>query len=264
MPVAKTFESAKLLRYFWTQKKKYQPSYSLRSLSRDLKLSQSYVSEIFSGKKIPSAEKIKKITKLLGMDAFARKSYEESFFKDLFPIEKESSQSKSNKWKAATSGDGTILRQWFYVVVLDLIDCKDFINDPQWIAKRIGIKTPEAIEALNWLKTNKFIAKKGGELSRTEKKIRFHTTRSIAEVRLHHKQMMELAIVELTQKVDKESFDRRLITGITFSCNPHKLDSAKEKLLDAIYSVANELMDDDCSDVYQLNLQLFPHTNSAK
>jgi uncharacterized protein (TIGR02147 family) len=252
------FESSKVLRFFFEQKKKSQPNYSLRALSRDLGMSQSYVSEVFSGKKIPSADKISNLVRALGMDAIGKKHYEESFFNDLFP----NSEAKppTTSWKATGSADGSLLRKWYYLVILDFVDCKGFRSDPDWIARRLGIKTSQATEAIEWLAQNKYLHLKNGQLLRTQKKIFFSTAKSLPDFRAYHKQMIELAALELSQKKDRASFERRLISGISFTCNPRKLEQAKKKLLSAIYAVADDLMEGECTEVYQINLQLFPHT----
>jgi hypothetical protein len=54
-----------------------------------------------------------------------------------------------------------------------------------------------------------------------------------------------------------ESFERRLITGISIAANPENLDRARDILLAALHEVASVLSEGECTELYHLNAQLF-------
>lgn len=72
--------------------------------------------------------------------------------------------------------------------------------------------------------------------------------------------MMKKAQEELMKKHSDIDFEKRLMTGITFTASPEKIRDVKKKLSDALHEIANDLIDDNGTEVYQLAAQLFPLT----
>ena len=63
---------------------------------------------------------------------------------------------------------------------------------------------------------------------------------------------------------DDQAFKRRLITSVSFSMNPEKLTKGKERIMELIYEIADILSEGACTEIYQLNVQLYPLTNEIK
>lgn len=138
--------------------------------------------------------------------------------------------------------------------------CEDFQSDTHWIARRLGILKGDVDEALNVLNKLDLIEQSTNGWVKKSKKIRFPTVRSQAEIRNFHRQMIEQALKELNCKTTSQDFERRMISGITFSCNPKKIKKIKQKLNLLIHEIANSAMEGSCTEVYQINLQFFPLT----
>src|SRR3954470_23373973 len=79
------------------------PQYSLRAFAKALKLDQSLLSKILSGKRVPSAKLVNQISPLIGFGPLPMKTdKEKSFFKlseDMF----------------------TVLSEWYHFAILTLI-----------------------------------------------------------------------------------------------------------------------------------------------
>ena len=50
-----------------------------------------------------------------------------------------------------------ILSRWYYLSLLDLCTCKEFTDDPEWIAKRLGITPFEAKRAWQMLLQGRWV-----------------------------------------------------------------------------------------------------------
>ena len=74
--------------------------------------------------------------------------------------------------------------------------------------------------------------------------------------------MIAKALWTLNHKQDDVSLANSLITGITIATNPKQIEKAKEKLTIALHDIAEILSTGECTEVYQLNLQLFGITES--
>lgn len=70
--------------------------------------------------------------------------------------------------------------------------------------------------------------------------------------------MIEEAQKNLTIKTSKNDFERRLISGITVAVNPHKVEQCKKMLDETLHQVSLILSEGECTEVYQMNIQLFP------
>lgn len=83
--------------------------------------------------------------------------------------------------------------------------------------------------------------------------------RSKAEIKQFHQQMIDKSKDELL-KQEQSDYERRLITGFTFSLNSNQVDVLKVK----IYEFLNEISSSstgEIDEVYQLNVQFFPHSD---
>lgn len=233
----------------------------MRALARDLKLSQSYVSEILSGKKKLPTDSLGQWFKALSIDSIGRRDLESALVNELLRRPSVAAFGENGEaWAAQGMQNHDLLRKWFYVVLLDLITCSDFKNDISWISKRMGIDGKNVSEAIRLLVDLGYAKKSAnGELKKSQKKMRFATTRSLGRVRDFHRQMIQLSLQELLTKTQPADFEKRLISGITFACNPQNIPKAKQRLAEAMHEVAEILMQGECTDVFQLNTQLFSH-----
>jgi len=156
-----------------------------------------------------------------------------------------------------------ILSRWYYLSLLDLCTCKEFTDDPEWIAKRLGITPFEAKRAWQMLLQGRWVKRTETGWTKSNKHLRFPTRQSQEVVRNYHRQTLEKAQKELN-KTDPESFAKRLISGASVAVNPEKIEEAKLRLHAALVEISKLLSEGPCTEVYQLQVQLFPVTREVK
>jgi uncharacterized protein (TIGR02147 family) len=153
-----------------------------------------------------------------------------------------------------------VLSKWYHLAILDLATCKNFVSDPIWIGKRLGILSKQAQESLNLLKRLGLIEMIEDEYKKTSLKLRFPTRRSLEIVRQYHQQILQLGINHLMNKTSDLDYEKRLISGITFAADPDLLPKAKQLLNKALYEISGIMAKGECTTVYQLSGILFPLT----
>ncbi|MGZ3780843.1 MAG: TIGR02147 family protein [Pseudobdellovibrionaceae bacterium] len=117
------------------------------------------------------------------------------------------------------------------------------------------------VELLN---NSNFFEQKDGIWIKTNLHIRYPTKAPLPAIRAYHKNMLEKALANLVNGIDKKSFERRSISSVSVASNPQNLKKAKERLSEMMYEIANILSEGDCTEIYQLNVQLFPLTSDIQ
>ncbi len=260
-----TMAPHEILKLYFERKKLTFPNYSLRALARDLEVSPAYISTILSGKKNLPEARLADIIRVLDLDDIATLQLKNA----LFPSEKKSKLPNEaqlgsddidffNKYKPLDKKKYDILNDWYNIVIMDLTTCKDFVNEPAWIAKKLKITQLEVEIAIENLKRHGLLGEADGKLVKLETKLRFPTKMSQTVIRKFHKQMIKKAFEELDTKIDEKEFANRLISGSTFALNPEKMELLKEKIQNALYEVSSMASEGTCESVYQFNIQFFP------
>ncbi|MNS86637.1 hypothetical protein D3C72_1205470 [compost metagenome] len=214
--------------------------------------------------------RLKDFKRILKMDdvtiALLNRSLEEEVLNKVPTIKKELAKnpfrSSLTEYTEVTRKHLPLFGEWFNIAIMDLITCSNFIDDPNWIGRRLGIKPRQVKEALRLLEDEGFISKVDGQWAKTTKRIRIPTHRSMDIIRGIHAQLIQLAMQKLMTETAQVNFDARLINGVMFAANPANLQRAKDRLNDAIYEAAEILAEGECTEVYQINLQLFPLTKT--
>lgn len=260
-------KSHQILKQYFDRKKELNRAYSLRALARDLRVSASYLSEVFSGQKKISARILKKLEKPLDLDEQTVVSLRKMMLIESLPdqsLMKEFSNSSKAEavqtFKPLSSKKYSLLHKWYYVAVLDLMTCHGFRSDVQWISRKLGLLASETIEALEVLERLELIEFKDAVYQKKSNQVRIGAATSQLEIRKFHQQMITKSLNELQYKTQESDFQRRLIAGITLSADPRKIKKAKKKLNDTLHEIAQDLIDGECTEVYQLNFQFFPLT----
>jgi uncharacterized protein (TIGR02147 family) len=120
--------------------------YSLRSFARSLNTPVSTLSEILNERRPLSTRLRNKFGTALGLPPETIQKYKAKDHgnKQVVTQEEEFSQLALDSFY--------IISDWYHYGVLQLMRTKDFLNDPIWIARRLGIKVLEANLALARLK----------------------------------------------------------------------------------------------------------------
>lgn len=257
-------EAAKVIKDFVDKKINENPNYSLRAIARDLKISHSYLSQIINGKKKIPASRIDVFAKVLDIDEFYIEEIKKTIaLESGLSLSQSSTSNAFSELEVVHDKNLRLLEKWYYSPILNLVTCDNFQNDPIWISKKLGVPAADVKSAISFLKLTGFLKEVDGQLVKSYEKSRTPTVKSKEKVREFHEMMIKKSISHLRSKTTDGHFNKRLISGLTFASNPKSLEKAKIKLNEAIHEVASLLAEGPCTEVYQLNVQLFPHTEDS-
>jgi uncharacterized protein (TIGR02147 family) len=252
-----------ILNRSYRQKLRSQPRYSLAVLSRQAGISKAHLSKIFSGKQLPSARHMERITARLPLGEKARNQLALAICFHSLPDEVSRAFFLASVRREepvpfirdSLEGKEAILHDWHTIAILDLMTLGGARPDLAWISRQLGISPQQASVSVSLLFRMGFLAEEDGLWRKTKKYLEFPTARSHPAVRRFHAQMIGRGLQALS--AETSPFERRLITGLTVATTPEKLQHA-QKLLSNVLAEAMSVL--DCEEptlLYQLNLQFF-------
>lgn len=234
--------------------------------------SPSSLSMILSGERLPSEQMIKKISKDLKLTP-----RETRYFKLLVELEKTQKQNKDsgkiqeeikklNTEKNSYQIDlknFTTISEWYYLAIKQLISTPNFIEDEQWIYKRLrkkvsigqirlALKDLEDLEIIKRDTTGRFQVIKPGLITSNDV--------PSSAIRKHHSGMIELAKTALIE----QDVNERQINSTTLKVNSADIPEAKKFIFDFIKEFAARFNCDASENIYQLNVQLFELTKDIR
>lgn len=153
------------------------------------------------------------------------------------------------------------LTNWFNPVIQDLANLEDFNESPVWIASRLrgSIKEAQAVEALKVLQRLGLLERdENNFLKQTHAQLTTGEVAQTGAAHTYHKQMLERAVLALNDPADSREFG-----AVTVGINKEQLVMLKNAIRDFRKVVMNlaENGKSKPTAVYQLNIQLFGHTN---
>jgi uncharacterized protein (TIGR02147 family) len=267
-----------LLKAQFEKKRAKNEKFSLRLLAQKLDLSPAFVSNVLSGKRELPLQRARDFGRLLGMDAFATRKLVRALVLEqnldqetagdisLDPqdLEIPVGELPSDKYLEAHPKNHSVLEQWYYLPMLELIACEDFRADPDWIADRLGLKREVAEKAWARLVAMGCVGKVDGRWRKEGQKILFPAAKTDPLIQKYHLFLLEKSMQELRERGTEEDFQRRLIMSISTTANPEKVRQAKKYLEEALIKAADMLDEGPRGEVYHLGLQCFPLTRSPK
>lgn len=156
-----------------------------------------------------------------------------------------------------------VINDWYVMVIKVLASTPDFSEDPQIISQKLRKKVSAAQvkKALALLEETHLLVRdpETGKLKPSQD--RTETTHEIISeaIRQNHKSMMKRAV----ESVEEQAVEQRHLNSLSFQFNPKALPKAKAKILNFIKEFNEEFNSDKSNQVYQLNVQLFEHTNGG-
>jgi uncharacterized protein (TIGR02147 family) len=252
-----------LRKYF--EKRKANAGFSLRSLARRLEVSPSFLSRVLSGAKpVPYPLLLKLGTALdIAPEVFTsiKEAHSQAPEPELAPKKgKRKIKTALEDWDLASVDSVSILRQWYYLPILEFTTLGNYDGAAESIASRLGLSLGVVESALRELEHLGLLEWKKDRFVKTKEKLRWGSGKSVDEVRKFHDQMLARAQLELRRNGNPEDFALRFITGITLSTTPDRIAAAKKKLAECLHDIANELITDSGTEVYHLAAQLIPLT----
>lgn len=261
-----------LLKQFLERKKKINSQYSLRAMARDLKVSPSYLSEVFSGKKRVPLLWLKPISKILSLDEVAveelkssvlREHLKGSGLEELYSAgsPRKSAKSKLNHVQPLDPKKQNLLSKWYYVAILDYLSLDNRDKSISKIARAFDLSTAAVRDAISILNNLDLIAiDKNGIPYKKVQHIRFPVKKSEPLIRQYHSQMMEKAKNLMFAETSNDAYAERLIVGTTIAANLKNLNKIRQRLAEFMAEISQDFTEGECTDIYQLNIQLFPLT----
>jgi uncharacterized protein (TIGR02147 family) len=156
-----------------------------------------------------------------------------------------------------------VIADWYHFAIYEMIDLKDFKNDPEFISARLGnqITPAQAAQALDRLIRLELLASdEKGRLSKTDTDQVFTTTDVPSDaLKKHHSQMIEKAALALRSQTIHE----RDISSNTIAIQVSKLPQAKKEIRKFQKSLSSLCTQNPCDEVYQLNVQFFRLTEGV-
>ena len=233
------------------------PAYSLRAMSRRLKISPAALSEILNGKRDVSVKLAAKILKNVGADPTATSDVLAAFkpqVKNASPIKKEDAE-KTRAFSVLSADQFKTIAEWYHFAILSLFETTSCPQTPVEIAKRLNVRSSDIAVALERLeRLGMLIREEDGRYGLTG--AQFHTSDDVASsaIKASHAQSFQMA----QKSLEEGQLDRSDFTSLTMAINPDKMAQAKKMIREFRMHLARELEVDPKQEVYMLCVQLFP------
>lgn len=247
--------SSVINRYFEI-KKKSVPRFSVRRLARDVGVSATFMSQILRGKKPLPYAMVDDLARALDIDSEAVARLKQEYIPE--ELRSPSGEALSD-WLPGEKKEFSLLRQWFYVAILEYTQCLDADLAAEKIALRFGLSAETVRVVLRDLEAMGAIEMTAsGKLKKKKQFLRLAGATSKAEIRNFHSQMLKRASETMLQDTSERAFSRRQISGITVTATPERIQVARQMLADSLHEIAAYLTAEPGTEVYHVAGQLFP------
>lgn len=147
---------------------------------------------------------------------------------------------------------------WHLHAIKNLISLSNFTPDPEWIAKKLKnkISIPEAFYSLQRLLHLGWVERDDAGKYRTVSQCLGVYGAATEDTKSHHVQMLERA----KEALDDADADSREMCSTTLAIESRRLSELKKEVLDFCHHVARKYHGANADAVYQINLQMFSHT----
>ncbi|MBC7428560.1 MAG: DUF4423 domain-containing protein [Bacteriovorax sp.] len=237
--------------------------------------SPSLLSMIATGKRLPSTEILEVLFDEWKIDSNQREivrirlEIEKRIKKNkptLGLVEKLSKIDKKSKYQTINLDAFNSIKDWHNLVLQMMVGTSSFIEDytqlsyilrrkasPSQIRKGI-----ESLLKIGMLKRNP----KTGELEKNENEDSRETTHDIPSeaIREHHRGMINRAL----DAIDEQDVADRHLNSLTLKFNQDSKAEAKAFILNFVKEFNDKFHDNESSDIHQLNVQFFGHTQRSE
>lgn len=267
------FDYREYLHDYYLFHKRKNSAYSYRLFARKAKLgSPNYLKLVVDGKRRITDRTLYQFARGLGLSRD-----EEKYFRELVMYQEVSDpdskemhlrsllkyQEKQRTPTPLKSDKIKILLDWHHSVVRELVACKDFKEDPAWIARRLGNKITEtqAKESIELLIRLQIIQRsENGRLEQREPlltstdEIPSHVIRSL------HRTYLRKAM----SSIFATPMEKRELSGLVVAIPNHRLKEVKEEIKEFRKKLNRKYgLDKEADEVYFVGLYLFPVTQKG-
>ncbi|MFS4459774.1 TIGR02147 family protein [Bdellovibrio sp. HCB2-146] len=230
------------------QKLQKDGKYSLRSFAKDLGLSPGRLTELLQQTNIPTIKTLEKIATSLKLSEIQRR--------ELFiAAEQDKKQRLLHQADVVLKEqDLHLIVDWVPYAIVSLLMTRDFHLSAENVSTRLGVSFQQASDSIEKLKQFKMIYELDGKWIAGKPKIATETDIPSEMIRHSHREKMELAV----QRMNQVPVELRDFSSITFPADPKNLEVAKKMIIDFRRTLAETMSRGGPTEVYSLNLQLFP------
>lgn len=240
---------ATILTFHYEQRKLLKKGkYSLRSFAKDLGVSPGRLTELLQQTNIPTTKTLEKMAALLKLSAVQRNEL-------LTAAEQDKKRRLLHQADIILKKDDLhLIVDWIPYAIVSLLMTRDFYLSSENVSTRLGVSLQQAEISIEKLKKFKMIHEENGKWIAGKPKIATETDIPSEMIRHSHKEKMELAV----QRMNQVPVELRDFSSITFPADTKNLEVAKKMIIDFRRTLAETMSRGGPTEVYSLNLQLFP------
>lgn len=235
------------LRQTLVERCKANEAYSMRAFARDLKIDNSALSKIINGKRS------------LGRKVIERLSYELDLAPEQIEYYLSNASEDLNDFQQITLDSFSIISDWYYYGILELIRLDEFNSDPKWIAKKLGLNINVVQEAIERLERVGLIEITNGNIIDISggKSTNIPKSKTAYAFKKLQKQLLEKAL----SAVDEVDYEKRSNTSMTVAVDLEKLPEAVDEIKKFRRKMGKILGGSNKHEsVYNLSIALYPLT----
>ena len=231
-------------------RKKKNTNYSLRAFARDLRISSGRLSNILNDKYLPGPSISNRIIESLNLNEKEREEFKQILERchEKLKLLGEARLIKEEEY--------SLIADWHHFAILNLMETSDYKDDPEWIAKRLGLSEETVEKSLDILESINLVEFKKGKRYPTHKNLT--TTHEVPSevIREGHRQI----IMQSLNSLKEHTTDIRDITSVSVSVNMKNLPKVKELAREFRRKAALLLEEGERTEVYNISIQIVPVT----
>lgn len=241
------------LKNYLIERKKKNPSYSLRALAKKWDINHTSLSQFLNGKRKLSPAIFQKIVSNLDLEEEEKQ------------ILKKTEQLNINNYRSINEVESSVISDWIFCAILELVKVEGFQYNTLWMAQKLGVDEAKVSSAMTQLKSVGWIKE---DPNKNTIQVIEENTSTIGK-----QEYASLILQCLGTQADKQK-DSILLgnytecshTGITFAINPDDLPLARQTIYEFLHKMSAllERSGTPKKEVYRLNVSLFPLTQSDK
>lgn len=237
-------------------KKQKNSQYSLRTFASHLGVNSGILSQILKGKRRISKKQALKFIESLDLNERQKEEILEPFL-----IEEKIKEAGEKERTLFDHQKFSPEELWKVYAILNLVKTDDFRLSMDIIAKRLGFEIEETSELMTKIFAQKLLLfSNDGKLTRSSETLRTIDNKENKSLQRGHKINCELA----SNALDHSDVSERDFTSVTLPMNPQKMEEARTIIRNFQKELCILLESGPCTEVYKLNVQLYPLSRRAE
>ena len=245
---------------------KTNPRYSLRSFAKHLQMNPSLLSKILRGQVGVSPKRFEKICERMTLGPVERAQLATAedrrrTFKKQDHLFRELKNTSTQMRDMADQFQ--VIADWYHYAILELVSTESFQADERWIAKKLNITYPEAVEARERLvRLGMLEISEDGKWTDSSGNVTNSSGQyTTIALRKRQTQVLNLALGAL----ETVPVEKRLQGSMTLAIDSELVPSAKEKIVAFQRALATSLQEQSRTknSVYQITVSFFPVTTES-